>query len=626
LLEFSCAVLVSGSLFEKTTADSMERKETPRELTYWDNKSWDQHVEARNETAILERSAALGLDYIYSIELPSDATSEDVAALTANIEYSNLPERALCRLVLGPAALHVDAGATRRLRILASLAASCESCSGSRYGGGRGADAMAGGGGGRGQQRVLEIPTKEEIDSLENNNPCRQYQVTLLHPSLTFHGPAASLRLELGLRCLDATVVTPMYPLRNVKVATVMHPPSKVILNNCHNAYSATFMEFFCRLVHNDGHSSFKVASVEKLKLTSKSLLFKPYWKNIYQKQGDIHVELEALRGRLSAGAVLAGQEIFTHLTSLSPSQAAPDRSKTVSAADLAGSRLKAVVGRAQCSWTWTSRISTVSLLVDSLVSRCEQTAAGRERPVCATVFTGLQQRGGEAGQPHAADHWPSTPGKAERDVPVVPWLRLLLQFPVSAEIQFVPPIVVVNLSPTRLVLAPGLASLCRALFDPVLPDQQQQHMASLSKGAADSGFKSVEAGYSATEPESATPVSHSLLFSELLRSAIIKVKTDEFAIFLAEDLGVSGPAESVEDTLKLLRPGLTVLRLDLPKVEAFNSGARIDPSLFQQHPVLFPPSVWISGKDTLPVSVNLTGFQIRVGEAGQILAPVSTR
>jgi hypothetical protein len=81
-----------------------------------------------------------------------------------------------------------------------------------------------------------------------------------------------------------------------------------------------------------------------------------------------------------------------------------------------------------------------------------------------------------------------------------------------------------------------------------------------------------------------------------------------------------------VEDTLRLLRPGLTVLRLDLPKVEAFNSGARIDPSLFQQHPVLFPPSVWISGKDTLPVSVNLTGFQIRVGEAGQILAPVSTR
>jgi hypothetical protein len=173
---FYCPVL--GSLFEDTTLPR-ETRDVPSELVYSDTKSWELHVETRSETIMLERSAALGLDYLYTIQFPSDASSEDVTELTANMEYSNLPERALCRLLLGPAALHVDAGAAHRFRILADAFSSCESLSGSRYGG-----ETAGGG----SPRLLEIPTKEEIDSLENNNPCRQYQITLLHPSITLHG------------------------------------------------------------------------------------------------------------------------------------------------------------------------------------------------------------------------------------------------------------------------------------------------------------------------------------------------------------------------------------------------------------------------------------------------------
>ena len=599
-----------GSMFEETSIPG-ETRELPIELSFWETKSWEVHVETRNETTILERSAAVGLDYIYTIEFPSDASSEDISDLASNMEYSNLPERALCRLVLGPAALHVDAGAAQRFKILADLAATCESSSGSRYGGGL--DDRVGGGG---SPRVLEIPTKEEIDSLENNNPCRQYRITLLHPSLTLHGPSSLM--ELGLRCLDVTILTPMYPLRNVKVASVLHPPSKMILNNCHNIYSVTFMEFFGRMVQNE--NSIKLVSIEKLKLSSKSLLLKPYWKNVYQKHGDIHLEIEALKGRISVGTVQAGQAILSYLL---PSAAAT-RVVEGSEVGLSDPRLKVVIARAKGSWTWTSRISTVSAVVDSIVTTYEEVALSGRPHISATVFSGLQQKG-EIGQP-PADHWPSTPGKAEREVPISPWLRLLVQFPVGAEIQFVPPILMVTLNASRMVLAPGLLAQCRAGLRPSSRTAADQQLA--AKGAADSGFKSVEAGNILLQQEQLpTPLGRSLFLSELLRSAIIKVKSEEFRVYLVKELEVSCSADCIEDTVRRLRSKHIVLLVDLPKVEAFNSGGRIDTSLFQQHPVLCPPSVWISGKDTLPISVNLTGFQILVvGEEKQLLAPISTK
>ena len=123
------------------------------------------------------------------------------------------------------------------------------------------------------------------------------------------------------------------------------------------------------------------------------------------------------------------------------------------------------MIARAKGSWTWTSRISTVSAVVDSIVTTYEEVALSGRPHISATVFSGLQQKG-ESGQP-PADHWPSTPGKAEREVPISPWLRLLVQFPVGAEIQFVPPILMVTLNASRMVLAPGLLAQCRAGLRP---------------------------------------------------------------------------------------------------------------------------------------------------------------
>ena len=111
---------------------------------------------------LLEKTPALGLDYIYSAEFPSDATSEDIHLLSGNMEQSNLPERALCRLVVGPANLQVDVDFVNRLKILEKVVSEFEPTTQVDT------DDV--------YPTKLELPTKEEIDSLENNNPSRVYQ------------------------------------------------------------------------------------------------------------------------------------------------------------------------------------------------------------------------------------------------------------------------------------------------------------------------------------------------------------------------------------------------------------------------------------------------------------------
>lgn len=195
LITFNCL----DSLFEPRSPG--EDTKNHAELNYRDNKSCDQHIDNVNETELLEKTPALGLDYIYNIEYPEDATSEDIALLSSNLEYSNLPERAICRLVVGPTNIHVDADLVKRINILRRMILEFDSSAPEV------------------QDDVptkLEIPTKEDIDSLENNNPIRVYQITILHPVLTFH--CGDRKMETGVRCLDLTLHTPIYPLRNVKV------------------------------------------------------------------------------------------------------------------------------------------------------------------------------------------------------------------------------------------------------------------------------------------------------------------------------------------------------------------------------------------------------------------------
>ena len=120
--------IVSGAETTKYLDNSLfapefgsEEAPTPRELRDLEDACWDSHLERLTEAALLERSSALGLDYVYHVELAGDTQSDCPSELESDLEHSDLPERALCRLVVGPSLVNVTAGCVSRVTTVLDL-------------------------------------------------------------------------------------------------------------------------------------------------------------------------------------------------------------------------------------------------------------------------------------------------------------------------------------------------------------------------------------------------------------------------------------------------------------------------------------------------------------------------
>ena len=209
---------MSDSLFEPIESGELPNRV---ETDYSTSKNWDMHVETFSETVLLEQTPALGLDYVYKVDFPSGATSQEILHLAANLEQSGLPERALCRVVVGPTHVHVTSDCVKRMTVLqAALAPVLAESGDTNTDANKDIPRPAAPQDSAGCANKLEIPTREQIDRLENNNPCRIFQLTMVHPVLAFHlGDSSCPQLEVGLKCVDATLHIPMYPLANVKVS-----------------------------------------------------------------------------------------------------------------------------------------------------------------------------------------------------------------------------------------------------------------------------------------------------------------------------------------------------------------------------------------------------------------------
>ena len=202
---------LQGSLFQ--AEQGSEAPSLPVELAGQSPPdNWESHAEQFTETRLLERTAALALDYVYSLELPGE---EEASVSLSDLEHSDLPERALARVVVGPASLLLTEGALARVHSLAGLVRQYEY---TPYCGAREEPGPEG----------LELPSQEEVARLEGNSPVRVVRLTVLHPGLTLQRGGS--RLDMGLRCLDLVHQVPMYPLRNVRAACLLHPPSRTIL------------------------------------------------------------------------------------------------------------------------------------------------------------------------------------------------------------------------------------------------------------------------------------------------------------------------------------------------------------------------------------------------------------
>ncbi|XP_071444845.1 intermembrane lipid transfer protein VPS13B-like [Hetaerina americana] len=83
------------------------------------------HLETVTETTMLERTPALALDYLYTVETPAEWNLENLAKLT-NFENCNFNEESLIRILFGPTRLKMSASFLHRLKLLIHLASQCD--------------------------------------------------------------------------------------------------------------------------------------------------------------------------------------------------------------------------------------------------------------------------------------------------------------------------------------------------------------------------------------------------------------------------------------------------------------------------------------------------------------------
>ncbi|KAG8228723.1 hypothetical protein J437_LFUL009405 [Ladona fulva] len=191
------------------------------------NCSRVHHVETVTETAMLDRTPALALDFLYTLVTPTDWDLESLSKLR-DLEYSNFEEESLIRILLGPAHLKVCASFIHRVQLLLHLASNCDYppysvIPDSKF-------------------CAKDSQSQTASDILENSNPADIYRITLFRPFIQFYlndhpeykpgepkvkkkvkktsSTKKILQLEempsvsFQSKYIDAKIVKPMYPRR----------------------------------------------------------------------------------------------------------------------------------------------------------------------------------------------------------------------------------------------------------------------------------------------------------------------------------------------------------------------------------------------------------------------------
>ena len=119
------------------------------------------------EDTLLDRTPAVALDMLYTIDLPDDIDSEKLSAIS-DLENSDLGERAICRVVFGPTQIHFCTGAYHRLQCMFYHLA--------KYDYPPYRDSLE-----TPPEKGLPVDNAEKL--LDNNTKVRVYQLTAINPS-----------------------------------------------------------------------------------------------------------------------------------------------------------------------------------------------------------------------------------------------------------------------------------------------------------------------------------------------------------------------------------------------------------------------------------------------------------
>ena len=588
---------LQNSLF---APDFGSEEETPRELQDLEVPDWDSHLSSVTESVLVERTGALGLDYVYHVDLPTDLSSDTVSELSADLEQSNLPERALCRLVLGQARLRVSQGAVSRVRTVLELVQDYDYVPYVEPRPEPGPD-------------NLSLPTREEVDCLENNSPVRLYRLTVLQPCLTLHGKHSSL--ELGLSSAEFVHQTPMYPLRNVKTGCLMHPPSKVILNNCHSTNNINIKDAWLKLNVEGESGTNTVLTVERVTLGQKILLYPQFWRNIYQKQSENSVRLETSQLSISVPQAALLSHLLDSVLGLGLGLEFPDLLDECR--NCQQPVVTSVLSHLSYSLSQTAELDTTVLTIDSL-SLALRGSGLQDRPV--PIFNGLCQK---SNRNIIISNYGLSPGKALPDESSSKWLIFGLQWPRAPLQHETPTMIRVSLGDTFILCEPKMSQVVK------LATQYSSQRKTIPRIPDNRSIRSDERGL---RPKSEG--SHSqqeISFFQCLSGTVVDMKVGAVCLYFTDKSLSSVSGQNVSEVvMKATRAKreYNVINIQLSSGDVHNAACKVSLSQYTQFPVLFPPAVWSAGKDNFPWIISLSGFYIgRMNETNftEILKPVNT-
>ncbi|XP_076064236.1 vacuolar protein sorting 13B isoform X2 [Oratosquilla oratoria] len=320
---------LAGSLFDP---EVLLRKE---EQVWSYDYSLEKQLQDVTETTMLGKTSAFVMDYFYLLVLPDDIHSEQLSEIGADLEHSNLDEKAICRMALGSSSMKMTSGFYHRLEAVSHALSQYDYAPYSLP-----TDETP--------PAEKTAPTQEEVFALENNSPIRTYHIVIMEPSISLYAaqhsrvnmksvfsakrrkknqkasqdlymarvlPVPSTKLKLSR--IEIEWSRCMYPKRLVSAACMLRPPSSAMLHNCHA--HITFKVFNLSLGMEYEGSSVTLIKGFSPSLYYKSLLLPSYWSSPHQPRLEAFIQSDSFSVRVSVPQVFLLHTLLMSWTTPNP-------------------------------------------------------------------------------------------------------------------------------------------------------------------------------------------------------------------------------------------------------------------------------------------------------------------
>ncbi|XP_068242883.1 intermembrane lipid transfer protein VPS13B isoform X1 [Palaemon carinicauda] len=347
----------------------------------WDySYTWEKHAKDTTEAVLLARTGAMAMDYFYYMEIPQDMNSEQLSEISVDLEYSNMSERAICRVVFGASEISLSSGLYHRVEAVSHALNQHDyppyssppnyAFKGSR----KSAPKIAKEESSQNPNLTsdilsdilqvsekfafilkkleppdnISVPSEEEVALLESNTPIRSYVVTVIEPTLVLHAAQhgqinmktifsakrrkrnqkASAELcmarvlpvpsiRVKLSRFDTEWTKPMYAKRLVSAACMLRPASQTMLHNCHSHLTFTAHNVCIGLQYQN--NIVPLLQGFSPSLYYKSLLLPAYWKLSHQPHNEYFFHADTLNVEFSAPQLMLCYQLLRSWQEVQP-------------------------------------------------------------------------------------------------------------------------------------------------------------------------------------------------------------------------------------------------------------------------------------------------------------------